>query len=116
MRSETSVLIKICGGAQLNDLKTNVAIGSSFLRYLLPDVYDRGNVTAFDGKTITVDFTDTIRSFAVEDVTLVFGGVHGEHLMSKADGSIHADFRQTHKDSPLIDNLEDLLDFDKWLG
>jgi hypothetical protein len=110
------VLIKICEGTSLDSLPTKIEPGTVFLRYLYPDVYDRGDVTEVNGNKITVDFADTIREFTLDEVTLVYGGVHGEHLMSRADGTLLKDFRQTHQNVPQVESLEDLLNFDKWLG
>lgn len=112
------MLIKICEGTSLDTLETKIEAGAMFLRYLLPNVYDRGEVTEVQNGHVTVDFADTIRQFAVADITLVFGGHHGEHLMTRSDGTVLKDFRQTHTELPARDGmaLEDLLDFDKWFG
>lgn len=114
------MLIKICEGIDLESINSasRIVEGQTFLRYLLPNVYDRGEVTEVLNGHVTVDFADTIRQFAVTDITLVFGPPHGEHLMTRSDGTVLKDFRQTHTDLPAHEGvtLEDLLDFDKWLG
>jgi hypothetical protein len=108
------MLIKLAGGVTTNLRELKIEVGATFLRYLSCGAYDKGEVVKVDGPTVVVDFMDSVRSFPAAEVTLVYGSAH-EHLMFCGEGELTKDFSQKARDTPQIDSLEDLLDFDQWM-
>lgn len=114
------MLIKLDAGvsADLDDVKQDLKVGSTVLRYVYTEAYDKGEVTEIDGDQVTVDFADTVRAFEKAKIALVYGNGHDEHWAVFEEGKMLKDFRGNRgktTDMPQINTLEDLLDFDKWM-
>jgi hypothetical protein len=105
----------------LRSSKTSVlqhkpAVGDKFLRYFMDDLYSKGEVVEVDSEWITVDFGDTVKRFQCATCTLVFNASNLSHLMTCSDGELVRDYRDNVPQSQTdIDDIEDLLDFAKWM-
>lgn len=108
------MLIKLRGGSG-RPSKISMEPGAKFLRYLFDGAYDKGEITDVTVSEVTVDFVDTIRVFPYDEITLVYDGANSEHFMFVGEGKIVKDFRGKTNLIPQIDELDDLLDFDKWM-
>ncbi len=87
-------------------------IGGVFLKYFYQNCYDKGEVVKATDAIINVDFGDTEYEFDVAEVSRVYSAGHSEHLMTCSPGRLVRDYRTN---PPKVMEIEDLLDFDKWL-
>ena len=96
-------------------LTKKIAVGSEVFRYIFSEAYDKGDVVKIEDSVVTVDFSDTIRSFDSHAFTLVFGNGRDEHWAVFNEGVILEDFRGKKIPPQKIESLNDLLDFDNWM-